>query len=231
MSSTSHFGRAMERVKQILPLVNLIAAVAMTVASVLLIWRYFGGTPPPPPSTRSPFSLEGSASRGEVKAALILVEFSEYQCPDCAAFERDVFPNIEERYIKTGKLRFVYRHLALSNQADRVRAVKAAECASREGQFWPMHKTLIAAPTLDESEVMRAAATVGLNAEAFAGCLSGSFDVIERGLEDGRRMGLKTTPSFIFGHLNPEGLFKPRGAIGGKSTAKAFQKLIDSLLQ
>jgi hypothetical protein len=74
-------------------------------------------------------------SKGDAAAPVTLVEFSDFQCSYCRKFWRDTLPGIEEKYIRTGKVRFVYRHLAILG-APSVEAAIAAECADQQGKFW-----------------------------------------------------------------------------------------------
>lgn len=81
--------------------------------------------------------------KGSLNAPLLLVEYSDFQCPACKAF----FPVLkifsESQAVKDGKISFVYRHFPLSNIHPRAEsAARAAEAAGLQGKFFEMHDML-----------------------------------------------------------------------------------------
>src|SRR5262249_52363764 len=80
---------------------------------------------------------------GDKRARLVLVEFSDFQCPFCARFVKETLPDIEKDYIKTGKLKYVFRDFPITNaHKDAFKAALAAGCALDQGKFWEMHDQL-----------------------------------------------------------------------------------------
>jgi protein-disulfide isomerase len=68
--------------------------------------------------------------RGSQNAPVVLIEFSDYQCPSCGQFAREVMPRIEKHYIQTGKVRYVFRDLPLEQiHPHAFKAAAAARCA------------------------------------------------------------------------------------------------------
>lgn len=80
-------------------------------------------------------------SLGQASAPIQVDEFSDFQCPVCGNFARRILPQIEEKYIKTGKIKFVYNHFAFIGD-ESTRAAEASECASDQGKFWEYADTL-----------------------------------------------------------------------------------------
>ncbi|MBI2634558.1 DsbA family protein [Candidatus Peregrinibacteria bacterium] len=76
---------------------------------------------------------DDDAFLGEEDAPVVMVEFSDYQCPYCAAFHRDTFPQLKKTYIDTGKVKFVYRDLPLKGHPEAYPAALFAECARDQG--------------------------------------------------------------------------------------------------
>ena len=66
---------------------------------------------------------------GAEDAPVVIVEFSDFQCPYCARFHQETFEQLKENFVDTGVVKFVYRDLALSFHAN---AEKAAEAVVRE---------------------------------------------------------------------------------------------------
>ncbi len=97
--------------------------------------------------------------KGDPDARVVIVEFSDFQCPYCAAFygsneqliaqfkQRDPawqpgYPNILKEYVDTGRVKFVYRDFPLDNHVYAQKAAEAAECADEQGRFWDYHDML-----------------------------------------------------------------------------------------
>jgi len=74
-----------------------------------------------------PVSLPDMAL-GHTKAPITIVEYSSMTCPHCAAFEENVFPMLQSKYIDTGKVRFVSREFPLDIKA--AAASMLARCAA-----------------------------------------------------------------------------------------------------
>src|ERR1044072_8686255 len=85
--------------------------------------------------------IDDDPVKGDRKARLVLIEFSDYQCPFCARFVRETLPEIEKDYIKTGKLKYVFRDFPITSaHKDAFKAALAAGCALDQGKFWEMHE-------------------------------------------------------------------------------------------
>ena len=88
-------------------------------------------------------SLDDDPVKGNPNAPVTVVEFSDFQCPFCSRFFQQTLPLIEENYIDTGKIKFVYKDLPLDNLHPNARAAHiAAECADEQGKFWEYHDVL-----------------------------------------------------------------------------------------
>jgi len=91
--------------------------------------------------TRRPFSTQAPEfrSRGPADAKVLIVEFSDFQCPACRMAEpaaRQILP------LYDGRVRFVFKDYPLRMHEWARAAAYAAECAGRQGQFWPYHDRL-----------------------------------------------------------------------------------------
>ena len=61
------------------------------------------------PFKETPVSIDGAPVFGKADAKVTIVEFSDYQCPFCARYANDTFPQIEREYIDTGRVKYVFR--------------------------------------------------------------------------------------------------------------------------
>src|SRR5690606_33828878 len=82
----------------------------------------------------TPDSLTKLADAGRIagspSARVWIVEISDFQCPFCQKWHTEVFPKIEEEFIKTGKIRFAFLNFPLSHHANSRQAAMSAMCAS-----------------------------------------------------------------------------------------------------
>lgn len=85
--------------------------------------------------------LAGSTILGNPDADITVVEFGDYQCTFCYKFHTDTMKKINERYIESGDVNFVYRDFPLNGESS-IFAAEASYCAQQQGQFWTYHDML-----------------------------------------------------------------------------------------
>jgi Na+/H+ antiporter NhaA len=152
------------------------------IIATLLTWVVFRGLGKLSPRTRLrallgtavtvtdlavPVDPERDHIRGPAKNALVtLVEYGDFECPYCGQAE----PAVRELISQYGELRFVFRHLPLTEVHPHAQlAAEAAEAAAEQGAFWEMHDMLMDHQgALNFSDLVRYAGVLGLNAERFA---------------------------------------------------------------
>lgn len=178
---------------------------------------------------------------GEAAAPITLIEFSDFQCPYCARFFKNTFPLIEKNYIKTGKVKFIYRDFPLNSHAQADLTAQTAECADEQGKFKAMHDLLFEkqpewAENPDALKLMKSyGKQLGLNAAQFNECLDKKKYALEvrKDLVDGATAGISGTPGFfvngkhISGAMPYEEVFKPifEAELGGKKWELQFDAL------
>lgn len=143
---------------------------------------------------------------GDPNAPVTMVEFGDYQCPFCKRFFETTEKEIIEKYVKTGKVKFVYRDFPLTSIHDMAqKSAEASECADEQGQFWRYHDILYKnQETMSEPNFKLWAGQLGLNQKQFDSCLdSGKYlEEVEKDFADGQAAGVNGTPaSFINGRL------------------------------
>src|SRR5689334_12321708 len=101
--------------------------------------------PQPPPEI--PLPVGGEPFKGSPAARVAIVEYSDFQCPYCGEYAREIFPRLDSNYIKSGKVRYYFRDLPLASHTFALGAAQAARCAGEQGKFWEMHDHLFANQT------------------------------------------------------------------------------------
>jgi protein-disulfide isomerase len=189
------------------------------------------GSPPPPAIPSSAQSIEDAATKGSSAAAVVLIEYADFQCPYCAQFARRVLPEIEKRYVSTGKLRVVFRHMPLQEiHPQAVMAAETAECSRRQGKFWQVHDALFADQRLDEASLVEKARASGIDIQQFSECVRGDGGVrVKQDLAAARVLGLAVTPTFLIGR-QVGGAVKVQQIVTGARDVDVFTSALESLL-
>jgi protein-disulfide isomerase len=135
---------------------------------------------------------------GPDDAPVELVMYGDFQCPYCTAAQ-SILRRVRDRL--DGRLRFVFRHLPLSEiHPDAQRAAEAAEAAAAQGSFWDMYDALYAAGgRLAEPDLVAIADRLGLDVERFrAELVSGVHAArVARDADAARANGVNATPAFF----------------------------------
>ena len=77
--------------------------------------------------------------RGDQRAPVTLLEYSDYTCGYCEKFFEETWPSLYSDYIQTGKVRLIYRDFPRAISGPSVDTAMAARCAGEQGQYWSMH--------------------------------------------------------------------------------------------
>lgn len=154
----------------------------------------------PPAPARVKVSITEGVADGSEKAPLVLVEFTDYQCPFCKRFYDATFFELKKKYIDTGKLRFVSRNLPLPFHKNAESAALAAACADDQGKYWQMRKSIFADSQLLQVENLTTYAKEnGLDVGQFETCMTEKIHLkkIQKDIEDAHAIGITGTPSFV----------------------------------
>lgn len=162
-----------------------------------------------------------SRLRGDAAAPVIIVEFSDFQCPYC----RSVAPTLKALLARyAGRVSLAYRDFPLREiHPQAQQAAEAARCAGEQGKFWEYHDLLYANEAkLDAGSLVGYARSLGLDGQRFASCLaSGKFkQAVEEDLQAGSKAGVNGTPAFFI-----NGIF-----LSGAQPLSAFERVIDAEL-
>jgi protein-disulfide isomerase len=152
-----------------------------------------------PPSAS--VNLANANTLGNKNAAVMLVEFADYECPYC----QKVAPDVSKLTTEFGdKLAVTFKDFPLPMHAHAEKAAEAANCAAQQGKFWEYHDTLFRTKQLDIDQLKQQAESLHLDSQQFNKCLDTGAEAaaVQKQREEGVTMGLSGTPSFfINGHF------------------------------
>ena len=180
--------------------------------------------------------VAGAPARGSADAVVTLIEFSDYECPFCIRHFRDTMPKLDQQYIQTGRVRYVFRDFPIDQlHPGAIRGHEAARCAADQGKFWEMHARMFSAPgTHSDPQIEAQAAAAGLDVAALRTCLASRrhLDEIRKTSEIASEFGASGTPAFFIGRRDPAtDQVRIVRAITGAQPFEAFQKALDELLE
>ena len=183
---------------------------------------------------REPIGIADEPFKGDRKARVAVIEFSDYQCPFCGRYVTNTFSQIENDYVETGKVKYVFRDLPLEFHKNAFKAAEAAHCAGEQGKFWEMHDLLFQnQAALAPEQLPGYAKSLGLSEAGFSRCMeSGQFAAgIKKDIADAGTVGISGTPTFLIGVVQPgDGRVKVMKKLVGAKPYEEFKAAIDSTL-
>ncbi|MFE6590941.1 DsbA family protein [Streptomyces sp. NPDC057781] len=142
---------------------------------------------------------------GKPDAPVVLIEYSDFQCPFCGRFARETKPELLRDYVEKGVLRIEWRHFPVFG-AESEQAARASWAAGRQGRFWQFHDTAYAQPRernkgdFAEKALLKMAGEAGIeDLDRFrADMASPAADAaVTRDIEEGYALGVSSTPAFL----------------------------------
>ena len=232
LDPTSRWRRILEPASTVLLIVASIAVVAAVVLDRRDPPLQRGPRRVEPALPAEPVSIEGAVLRGSDKARVVLIEYSDFECPYCAKYARETHPEISRQYVDSGKVLLAFRHLPLSTHANSQKAAEAAECAGLQGRFWQMHDLLFRnVEELGDAYWRRYAGALALDLEKFDGCLAGDMSAkVRADVETAKTVGVSGTPTFLLGTRLEDGTVRITQRLRGAQSVKSFQAAFDALL-
>ena len=177
--------------------------------------------------------IQGSTILGNPNAKITIVEFGDYQCTFCYKFHDETMKKINQEYIKTANVNFIYKDFPLNGEQS-ILASEASYCAQKQNKFWEYHDTLYNnwggenTGWITENVLEGFARDVGLNMDEFSQCLENS-EYRQKVLDNeqfAREIGINATPSFLI--FNDSELYRIIGAQPFDRFEQAIQELGNS---
>jgi protein-disulfide isomerase len=219
---------------------DVVATVAAVAASVAVLWFVFVGgragsqaAPPAPPIPKEPVAFADAPVIGSPTAPVVIVEFSDFECPFCAKFTKEIWPDLKAKYVDTGKVQLAFRHLPLPMHKRAEPAAESAVCAAEQQKFWPVHDQLfLAAGKLEDGDLARYAADAGVEPSRFATCLSARATAeVKQDADAAKSLKLGGTPSFLIGRRTQGERVQVAEVVVGIRPLADFQRVVEKLLK
>ncbi|MET7638197.1 DsbA family protein [Streptomyces sp. NPDC005438] len=165
---------------------------------------------------------------GRADAPVVMIEYSDFQCPFCGRFARETKPELLRSYVKKGILRIEWRNFPVFGEESN-RAAHAAWAAGQQGRFWEFHDVVYAEPRKRNAGEFGTAKLVAMARKAkvadldrFRADLSSprARKAVEKDQREGYGLGVTSTPAFL---VNDRPLLgaQPTGVFTSAITAAA----------
>ena len=180
----------------------------------------------------SVFTDNASPILGNPNAPITMVEFGDYQCTFCSKFFHETENSIITNYIKTGKVKVLFKDYIILGQ-DSINAANAAHCANDQKLFWEYHSMLYNnwagenTGWADLAHLHEFANTLGLDMDVFSTCMSDLKwnELVNLSSKDGQKLGVSGTPTFFVIDQNNDVI-----KIVGAQHYDVFKQIFDSAL-
>jgi protein-disulfide isomerase len=180
----------------------LITTAVVVIALAAIVIALIATRPQTAPASGEPLVTADTHLLGEPGDTLELVEFGDFECPGCAAFE-PYLHELREQY--AGRVSFAFRHLPLPQHPHALDAAYAAEAAARQGRFTEMHDALYAgqaewAAEADAAPVFRRyAEQLGLDLARYDADVASDAvrTAVQADADAAGRLGVRGTPTFF----------------------------------
>ena len=158
----------------------------------------------------------GSPVMGNINAPITIVEWGDYQCTFCYKFHQNTLDIINKDFIKTGKVKMVFKDFPL-NGFDSKLAAEASYCAQDQEKYWKYHDELFKnwggerTGWITRESLDKFAETVDLDLKKFNKCLDDHKyeNKVDLLYEFGKEIGIDATPSFLI--FDDQKMIKIRG--------------------
>jgi protein-disulfide isomerase len=220
---------------------DISVTLAMGVAAVLLIWRTVAMPRAQPPQAQRPpvqdveserlvTSIADIPVKGSPAAPIVLIEFSDFECPFCKKHADQTFDRIDRELVASGKVRYAFRNLPLEMHKHAMPAALAAECAGVQGKFFEMRQHLFAhQPELAQAVWLRDSSSLGLNESRFEECVrTARGERVREDIAEAARLGAKATPTFLVGLAEAGGVRLLR-RVEGAQAFDVFRDVVDQV--
>ncbi len=179
----------------------------------------------PAPEANADYAL-GDIALGDPDAPLTVYEYASFTCPHCANFHTETFPEFKEKYIDTGKVRFILREVYFDQYG--LWASMVARCGGEQG-FYPLADAFLdtqsawtRAPDIGHA-IQQVGRRAGLPAERLQQCLSDrefAKQLLDTYQDNREADEVQSTPTFV---INGE-------KHSGEMNFEDFSALLDAAL-
>src|SRR5262245_60161883 len=127
-----------------------------------ILYRQYSGLKAQPEKSFRDVSLSntidllGHPTKGSKGSKVVLIEFSDFECPFCRRYAAGVSDDLDKKYVESGLIRISFFHSPLPIHSNARLLSTAAICAENDGQFWEARKVLFEQKPKSKDEIVTA---------------------------------------------------------------------------
>ncbi len=172
------------------------------VFSLLFVFTLIAGGCGNQENTVVPSDIDVTYSKGNANADVVVTAYSDYESSFCAMFALQIVPQLQEDYIETGKVQYVFKDYPMPNHEYSQKASEATYCAGEQDEslYWQMHIDLFSdQENINYEDLISLAEKYGLNVNAFDTCLDTDRykNLVLRNRTEGKNRGVTATPTIF----------------------------------
>ncbi len=183
-------------------------------------------------------TIPGATALGVNNAPITIVEFGDYQCPYCAKFNNETKNELINKYVDTGKAKFMFKDLVLNDlPKDKLStlAAEASYCAAEQNRYWDFHDEVYENSKgentgwVSKEALIEFAKNVNVNnIEQYSSCLDSQKynQIVTENDLFAKGLGLVSTPTFLILEQNSSKI----AAIEGAQPLYIFENTINQVL-
>ncbi len=214
----------------------------MIVTTVVVLWTLSRREPDRAAARATPAAVEdivpvearpSQIVWGDTAAKVVLIEFSDFECPFCGKYDAETYSRLESEFVETGMVSYMFRNMPVDAlHLSAFKAAEAAACAHEQGRFLPMRRSLFAAQNnLAIADLLARGHELGLNSDQFANCLNGFMSGrVKDDQAEAARLGITATPTFLLGSRAADGRIRAFRRINGAQPYGVFEKALKAAL-
>ena len=177
--------------------------------------------------TSAVVSIDDDAKKGNPEAKVVIVEFSDFECPYCHRYFDQTYPQIMKDYVDTDKVMYVFRDLPLyfhdPAATDEANAAECVHHALGDKAYFEFHDKVFSNSAgngdgVEEGSLKKWAVELGMSGDEFDKCVKDKTyqDEINKDSQDANSVGIGGTPSFVIGIIDENGNVDGEKLIGAQ---------------
>jgi protein-disulfide isomerase len=176
--------------------------------------------------------ISGMPVLGSGHARVVVIEFSDYECPFCRRHATSVFQEIQDEFVATDQIQYAFANNPLAIHPNALYLASAALCAGDQGGYWTMHDRLFHEQPRSAPDVLALVQDANLDAGVFEECVNddGVAGRVRGDAEVARGLGLSGTPAFAIGRVDTSGRVAVDTLISGAQPLDVFKGVLERML-
>jgi protein-disulfide isomerase len=157
-------------------------------------------------TTPKPIGVDEDMALGSARAKVTVIEYASAGCSHCGDWAREVFPALKQKYIDTGKVRFVLKEMLAGDPNLAAAGFLLARCSGRDHYFEVVHDVYEQQNAIWSGDALKIlkgiGAKAGVDDKRFDACLDDQAALealkqrVGRAVKEG---GVSSTPTFRIG--------------------------------